>query len=124
MSEETPIDRLYQEAIDIISILEAKGEVSLQVAARDHFRKALLLAAASYFEHRVSETVLEFVREGSSGSELITAFVRNQAVDRQFSKWFAWEAKNANHFFGLFGPRFRSLMAGRVKESLELDASV
>jgi hypothetical protein len=67
MPEPTAIDRLYEESTAISKALLATSEYSLQVAAADHFRKALLLAAASYFEHRVSGCVLDFCGNALAG---------------------------------------------------------
>ena len=117
MSAPTAIDRLYSEAVAIVHILELAPEISLQVAAADHFRKALLLASASYFEQRVCNCVLEFVRERAWGSVLVENFVRNKAVARQYHTWFAWDAANANQFFGLFGAGFRSKMIEQASAS-------
>src|SRR5215213_9653329 len=103
MPDVTAVDRLYEEASAVIELLRKNSEFSLQVAASDHFRKALLLAAASYFEDHVSNSVLELVRSHAKGSALVESFVRNRAIERQYSKLFAWDAKNANYFFGLFG---------------------
>src|SRR5689334_2051598 len=106
MAKSSAIDRMYTEAKDAIAILHQQNALSLEIAASDNLRKALLIAAASYFEHRVSTDVVAFVRENSSGS-LIENFVRNKAVARQYHTWFAWDAKNANSFFGLFGDLFK-----------------
>lgn len=124
MPNGTPIDGLYEDAKAIIKTLKLGPEISLQVSAGDHFRKVLLLAAASYFEHRVCDCVLEFVRERSRGSVLVTNFVRNKAISRQYHTWFSWVDNNANQFFGLFGTEFRTEMSNRMKESDELRASV
>ncbi len=124
MPNGTVIDGLYEDARAVIKTLEQEAEISLQVAAGDHFRKVLLLAAASYFEHRVCEWVLGFVRERSGGSVLVANFVRNKAIARQYHTWFNWNAKNANQFFGLFGSEFRSEMISRVKASDDLRAGV
>ena len=124
MPNGTVIDGLYEDATGVIRTLEQGAEISLRVAAGDHFRKVLLLAAASYFEHRVCDWVQEFVRERSGGSVLVTNFVRNKAIARQYHTWFTWEAKNANTFFALFGSEFRSEMSNRVKASGDLRAGV
>ncbi len=124
MNEKTAVDRLYNEANSVIQVLRGSSEFSLQVAASDHFRKALLLAAASYFEDRVCNCVLEHVRLRANGSSLVENFVRNKAVARQYHSWFVWEANNANHFFGLFGSEFRTSMALRVRASPDLQASI
>lgn len=120
----TAVDSLYQEATAVIKALEQEAEVSLQISAGDHFRKALLLAAASYFEHQVCDTVLEFVRERTGGSVLVENFVRRRAVDRQYHTWFSWDENNANHFFSLFGAEFRSEMRSRVKASADLQNAI
>ena len=124
MSEPTAVDRLYSEANALIDLLQHSSELSLQVAVSDHFRKALLLAAASYFEDRVCHLVLEYVRQRALGSGLIENFVRNKAIARQYHSWFAWNDNNANKFFSLFGAEFRSLMSARVRASVEMQASI
>jgi hypothetical protein len=121
---ETPVDRLYHEASAILEQLGADAEVSLQIAAADNLRKALLLAAASYFEHRLCQLVMEFIKEKASGCTLIEQFVRNKAIARQYHTWFKWDDTNANQFFGLFGSEFRAAMADRVKASDELRLSI
>lgn len=124
MSDPTPVDRLFHEFSAVIEALPTNTEVSLQVAAADQFRKSLLLAAASYFEHRVCNLVLDFVRERASGSVLVESFVRNKAIARQYHTWFKWDDNNANQFFGLFGSEFRSEMNNRVRESEELRTAI
>jgi hypothetical protein len=69
MTNSTGIDRLYSEADAVIGLLARSSETSLQLAAADYFRKALLLAVASHFEYRVCTSVLEFIRERTDGSE-------------------------------------------------------
>jgi RiboL-PSP-HEPN len=124
MPNGTQIDGLYEDAKAIITTLESGPEISLQVSAGDHFRKVLLLASASYFEHQVCDCVLQFVRERSGGSTLVENFVRNKAIGRQYHTWFNWTDNNANQFFGLFGSEFRTEMIKRVKDSEGLRASV
>src|SRR5262249_9308020 len=123
MSEQTAVDRLYDEANAVIGIL-GSSELSLQIAAADHFRKALLLAAASHFEDRVCSVVLDYIRNKASGSALVENFVRNKAIARQYHSWFAWDSNNANQFFGLFGAQFKSVMVTRVKSSQDMQGSV
>jgi hypothetical protein len=123
MAEQTPIDRLYSEATAAIQVLGNNSEWSLQVAAADHFRKVLLLATASYFEDNLCNSVAMFVREEAK-SVLIENFVRNKAIARQYHTWFAWDRKNANQFFGLFGKEFRELMESRVKARPELQSAI
>jgi hypothetical protein len=120
----TPIDRLYDESVSVIQALENINEPSLTIAAGDNFRKALVLASASYFEHLVSSCVLEFMKERASGSNLVFFFVKNKAVSRQYHTWFKWDETNANQFFGLFGSEFKQMMSNQIKESDELKNSI
>ena len=124
MPDDTAVDRLYEEAAAVVHALQQTSELSLQVTAADHFRKALLLAAASYFEHRVCGCVLEFIRERAGGSALVENFVRNKAIARQYHTWFKWDENNANQFFSLFGSEFRTAMSGRVRESDDLRSAI
>jgi RiboL-PSP-HEPN len=123
-SDHSAIDRLFGEATAVIEKLRETREVSLEVSAGDYFRKALLLAAASHFEHRVCGCVLEFIRERAGGSPLVENFVRNKAISRQYHTWFNWGDNNANQFFGLFGIEFRTQMSTLVKGSEEMQRSV
>jgi RiboL-PSP-HEPN len=124
MAEKTAVDRLYREAVAIIEVLRQAREISLEVSSADYFRKALLLAAASHFEHRVCRCVVEFVNEKTGGSTRVESFVRNKAVARQYHTWFSWEASNANQFFGLFGSEFRSAMSDHVGRSDDMQKGI
>lgn len=123
MAGATPVDRLYEESSSVIAAL-GRGEPSLAIAAGDNFRKALVLAAASYFEYRVSTCVLDFVQEQANGNDLVVGFVKNKAIARQYHTWFKWDEANANQFFGLFGSPFKQMMNDRIKASEELRASI
>lgn len=121
----TPVDRLYNEATATIGALRNAGAgVSVEVSTADNLRKGLLLAAASYFESRISSTVMDFVRHSAQRAVLLPNFVRNRAVSRQYHTWFKWDDNNANQFFGLFGQEFRSMMTARVKQSDEFRDSI
>ncbi|MCL5967907.1 MAG: HEPN domain-containing protein [Betaproteobacteria bacterium] len=123
MAIKTPVDRLYNEYSSVIAAL-VRDEPSLAVAAGDNFRKALVLAAASYFEYQVSTCVLDFVRERTNGNGLVADFVKNKAISRQYHTWFMWGESNANHFFGLFGSQFKQMMTERIKASEDLRVSI
>lgn len=111
--EPTIVDRLYHEFQDIVENIN-QVEVSLKLTAEDAFRKNLLVTAASYFEREIKEQVLRLVEKCSKDNEIIVAFVRNRAIERQFHTLFQWDRRNANSFFGLFGEGFKSYMLGRV----------
>lgn len=120
---ETAVDRLYSEAKEILGHLDHAGQVSLGSAAQDQFRKAVLLASASYFENILSECVNRFAAEFSN-SHLLIYLVQNRVVSRQYHTWFNWEAANANSFFALFGPDFKARMSEKCKNDADYGDAV
>lgn len=116
------VDRLYGEAVAIIEKLDT--EISLRNSAGDYFRKSLLLAAASYFEHIVTSAVMTYIAECAPDAPYIHKFVENKAVKRQYHTWFDWERNNANKFFALFGDDFKTYMTAEIKASDTLRESI
>ena len=119
----TIVDQLHENFSGLLSILDDAGEVSLRSVADDNFRKSLLLAAASYFERILTDTVLNFVEDSTNGNILIVELVRKKAVSRQYHTWFQWNQSNANSFYALFGREFRTFMKRKIADK-ELEDSV
>lgn len=115
------VDRVHREFTELLGVLDANGEISLRASADDHFRKSLLLCAASNFERVLTESVVKFVEERTRSDAAIVSLVKNKGVERQYHTWFDWERRNANKFFSLFGDGFKSFMQDKVKESPELE---
>ncbi|AFZ25256.1 hypothetical protein Cylst_3086 [Cylindrospermum stagnale PCC 7417] len=124
MQEETCVDRLYKEFKTLIEYIDQGNEISLRNTVDENFRKALLLAAASYFEHRITNDVLEYIGEISNKNELLVSFVKNKAISRQYHSYFDWKGTNANTFFNLFGSIFSSFIKQEVKNSEALNSSI
>jgi hypothetical protein len=61
---DTPVDRIYTEFREASLALQKIGEISLSTSVDANSRKAILLAAASYFESKLSGDVLNFCQEG------------------------------------------------------------
>ena len=124
MNAQTPnvVDILYGEFQDIMSNLD-QAEISLRLTAEDAFRKNLLLAASSYFEHEIKECVVSMIGRNCR-CDVVVEFVRNKAIERQFHTYFQWGSHNANSFFGLFGKGFKDYMDKRVKEDEEYEQAV
>lgn len=118
----TPVDRLYDDFIALMELLVA--EPSLRSVADDNFRKALLLASASYFEFRLSRAVEDFAFQASGSSLLISSIVKRKAIDRMYHTWFDWEKANANRFYSMFGEQFADYMAQLHKSEEWLTRSV
>jgi hypothetical protein len=118
----SPVDRLHDEFVNLVAFLEA--EPSLQSTADDSFRKSILLAAASFFEFRLSRFVADFALEASNSSSLIAGIIAKKAIDRQYHTWFDWDRNNANQFYRLFGTDFVDFMRTMHASEPWLDGAV
>lgn len=120
----TVVDRLHEDFASLLHFLDRAGEPSLRNVADDNFRKTLLLAAASYFEHRLTKGVVDFAEETTSKDHVIRWLVQKKAVDRQYHTWFDWNARNANQLFRLFGEAFGRHMKTAIEANSDLASSI
>ena len=123
-SSAASIEAMLEDHHRLIEILQSTDSVSLQATVESAFAKALLVAAASYFESRMTNAVLQIFQEETNGAESLVAFVRDQAVSRGYSSWFDWRSRNASQFFGKFGRGFRSFMDEQIKNDPNLAQSI
>ena len=80
----TVVDRLHENFAGLLTVLDKAGRGFVAACRGREFRESLLLAAASYFERRMTETVLSFVEEATNRNVLVAAAVcANKAVSRQ-----------------------------------------
>ncbi len=122
--DDTVVDRLHGDLSALLTVLHEKQEISLLNSVDDNWRKSLLLSAASHFERRMTDCIMAFVSSATSGNSLVTSFVKNKAVSRQFHTWFSWDEADANSFFGLFGASFRTFMKKKVRGDEGLSESI
>ena len=123
MSDQTAVDLLYQDFIELLGKIDL-AEVSLQTTLRITFSKSLWIAAASYFEDAVKKQILDFVHEASFGHRLIYELARIKIVDRQYHTLFDWNSNNAGDFFACFGKEFKDSMQQYVKDNEDYGASI
>ena len=119
----TIVDRLYNQFGEIVDQM-GDTEITLRLTAEENFRKGLLLASASYFENRITETLLGMVSNATNNNLTVDEFFRNKAISRQYHTYFQWESSNANSFFGLFGEGFKLHMKEKTRNSAELSNSI
>lgn len=124
MPQGTGVDRLYEEFKALVEHLEIGSELSLRNTVDENFRKALLLAAASYFEHRITQDITDFAREIANENDLLVSFLKNKAISRQYHTYFDWESSNANKFFGLFGSLFSEYIKILIKNDEKFSSSI
>ena len=80
----TPVDALHREFGDLLAVLDAAGEISLRSTADANFRKALLLAAASYFERQLTDVVVSFVEAVTTPNHVVTWLIKRRVVERKY----------------------------------------
>ena len=118
------IKRLYDENKLLINKLLAEGEISLVATIDDILRKTLLMSAASYFEHTISESILEYVAEIADNDTAVISLVKAKAIERQYHTYFSWDSSNANSFFGYFGEKYKIYAKEIVEQDPDLKESI
>ena len=118
------VDRLHSELNYLNTVLDANNELSLRISAGETFRKSMLLAAASHFESRITDAVIEYCTVATGEASCVVAFVRNQGLKRKYHTLFDWDKTNANKFFALFGEDFRDRAKARVTADAALNEGV
>lgn len=101
-----------------------QGEISFAATLETSVPKVALLSASSWIEDQIQRIVLDLFEEAMSDAPHRVSFVKTTGVDRRYHTWFDWERRNANKFFGLFGPDFKDYCATRVREQPELAQSI
>ena len=121
----TRVDEIHKEFSELLEFLSESGEISFQISVEDHFRKLLLVSAASYFEKCLTESVIDFAKERIEGIALVS-LIKNEVVSRRYHSWFDWspKAKNVNGFFSLFGGEFKKYAEAKVKADDEINRSI
>ena len=120
----TPVDALHREFGDLLAVLDEAGEISLRSTADANFRKALLLAAASYFERQLTDVVVSFAEAATTPNHVVAWLIKRRVVERQYHTWFDWGKRNANRFFSMFGDSFRGHMIALVNNKDNLSSSI
>jgi hypothetical protein len=116
-----PVEAVKKEFDEILSFLDENKEPSLRSDLDKHYRKVLLLSAASYFEHKITEILLSFFKS-KSGDERIEKFYK--VIDRKYFQLFHWGnyAKNRDfgEFIGIFGIDTKDDIQDFIKAFLEI----
>ena len=112
--------KLMQERQEILDRIGQHNSSSLQVTVEDMFTKMLLLYTASHCEKLIHDLVIDLYKYQYDDECILTEFVENQALNRQYHRMFNWKSNNANFFFQLFGKDFKEHMKNKVKKDVDL----
>ena len=118
------VERLHDEFVELHDFLIENEGAKLVSVVDANFPKTLLLAAASHFESQLKGGMKNFVMEVIDDDHPLVSLIENKIIERQYHTWFDWESKNANRFFGMFGPCFKRHADKLVKNNDELRKSI
>lgn len=114
---------MYSDHREILEYLQINREVSYHSTLQSTLPKVLLLAAASEFENRVCEILLQYIRDHTTDLK-IALLVEQKAVRRQYHTLFDWDTKNAGRFWSLFGPDYKDRMKKYCSDDAQLSDSI
>lgn len=110
------IDKFYQEFKSLEAFLIERGELSFAVEVGSNFRRSLILAVASYFEHEICEILRAMSEAYAPGNPMIASLIEKKVITRQYHTYFDWDNLSANSFFGMFGENCKSKFQARNKD--------
>ncbi|WP_405143855.1 HEPN domain-containing protein [Sphaerisporangium sp. NBC_01403] len=114
---------MYEDHKSVLDYLSDQQQVSYHATLQTTLPKVLLLAAASEFEERICEALREHVREQTTDLKILE-LVEQKAIRRQYHALFKWEARNAGHFWALFGANYKSGMNAYCQKDPSLSAQI
>ena len=123
------VEELLRDHRELVEYLESANSLLLRDRVESAFAKTLLIAAASYFEVRLTQMIIDLYLEMTQGVAELAEFVKRQAIGRRFAQLFQWgsdesPSRNANSFYILFGDGFSAHMKQRVQKDRDFDESV
>ena len=102
------IDGQYREIRELYDYLMQNKEVSFAMDVQEHYKKILLLSAASLFESQISKIILDYSSYVSCGDERIVHLIKSKVIERQYHTLFDWKANNSNVFWKLYGEKTKN----------------
>jgi len=97
------ITRLVEDFRDAKTAAELAVEPARVLFIEDIFRKNLILSAASLYEHRISEVLIQHTETNANSSDCVIALIKIKALKRQYHTFFDWDHMKIGPFFSLLG---------------------
>lgn len=118
------VEEFYRVHRDLIDYLIQNNQPSFASEANDNFRRSLVLAIASYFEHEISNIVRDLPVHHAGSHPMLLAIIEQKAVARQYHSYFDWDSPNANKFFSLFGSEYKAMASRKVTDDPDFKRAV
>jgi hypothetical protein len=74
------VEKAYQTFKDIKECLDQQKQVDMSNEFNNYFKKILVLSAGSFFEHEVTQVLIEFAKEKSGDNTKLSSFVERQGI--------------------------------------------
>jgi len=120
----TDIETFYASHKAVVDFLIANKQPSFASDTNNNFRRSLILAIASSFEHEITEIVAQIPHVHAQGNPMVVGLIEQKVIPRQYHTYFDWDKKNANKFFAMFGGGYAELAKTRVGADEGLDQAV
>src|SRR5689334_8077928 len=120
----TEIENFFSTHKGLYEFLLTNQQPTFASEANNNFRRSLILAIASSFEHEITGIIREIPRVHAGSNPIVSGMVEHKVISRQYHTYFDWEGKNANKLFAMFGPEFSERAKAQVKTNLTLEQSV
>ena len=126
------VDRLYIEFDDLEKFVVANDGHKFRPIMEGHFPKTMLLAATSFFEHRISDSLEQLAKDETRDDHALVWLIKAQVISRRYHTWFDWDRRNVNKFLKMFGDDFfkratnwidaDDKLGGAVRDFMEIGA--
>ena len=106
MPQRSIVDQLYRDFSDLEKFVVGNNGGKFQPTMENSFPKTMLLAAASYFESRLSNDVEQLAIDETRDDHVLVWLIRREVISRRYHTWFDWNKRNVNRFLSMFGKDF------------------
>lgn len=118
------IEEFYETHKALYEFLLAAGQPTFATYANDNFRRSLILAIASSFEHRIAGLIRGIPTVHAADNPIIRGMIEKKYLARQYHTFFDWDGGTANTFFNMFGTQFAEMAKARVREDGNLEKAI
>jgi hypothetical protein len=118
------VEAFYRTHVELGQYLIDAREVSYATDFNTSFRRSLVLAIASFFEHEVTAVMREIPVQHAEGCDIIASLLERQVIRRKYHTFFDWDDLKPMPFFALFGDAYKTMAQTRVKADAEVGAAM
>lgn len=117
------VDKLHEDFTGLRDFLGETNGARFLPVVEGYLPRTMLLAAASYFERRLSDEVERLAEEKAGDGHVLTWLIRKKVLSRQYHTWFDWKKSNVNLFLSMFGQDFKNEASKWIAENEILQRS-